>query len=107
MAGRSLQRLLQGPLDRLDQASLDHRERLGGRADGDVAGVRPEGCGRRQADRTGHPGRAADDEDGAGRVLRVVGLLPGHERQHLARDQPVLGLAVLEPDVDDDHLSGV
>ena len=67
------------PLDRLEQPRLDDGERLARRRDGDVARVGAERGLGGEADGAGHPGRAADDEHGAGRVLVVVRAAGRHE----------------------------
>ena len=77
-------------------------------ADGHVAGVGAEGGRRGQRDRTGHARasrrrRARRRRCTCCRVSRLRGTRPSTSR----RDQPVLGLAVLEPDVGDDDLAGV
>jgi hypothetical protein len=101
-----LEDVLDRPLHRLEQPQLEHRQRLGGRDDGDVAGVCAERgfCGQARGAR--QPGRAAEDEHRGGRVL-VLSLAPSrNEPQDVAGREPVPGLAVLQPDVRDRDRAG-
>ena len=70
-----------GPLDRLEQPGLEHRQRRLGRGDGDVAGIGPEGRHRRQHRSPRQPARAADHEHRPGPVLGALGGLARHGRQ--------------------------
>ena len=82
------------------QRRLGHRDRH-------VARVGAKGRRTRQANRTRHPGSAADDEHRARAVLVVLGPLARHERKNLGRDQLQVRRGELEPDVGDDGLAGV
>ena len=100
--------LRQRPLDGLEEARLQHRQRRLGRRDGDVARVRAErreGCQHRRA---GQPARTADDEHRTGAVLRRRGLLAGDVRERRRRDERVLGpFRQAQADLRDVHRPGV
>ena len=78
------------PLDRLEHARFDRRERRLGRGHGDVPRVGPKGGQRRERRGAGLPGRAADDEDGAGAVLVRIGALARNVVERGRGDEPRL-----------------
>ena len=108
--GRALRELVdpvERRLDRLEQQRLDDGQRRLRHGDRDVARIGAERRLGGQADGAGHPRRAADDEDGACRVLRVASLPARDEPEDLLRDEPVLRVALVEPDVRDLDLACV
>ena len=89
----------------LEQPRLDDGERSLRDGDDDVAGVRPEGGGGREADSSGQPRRAAGDEHRARAVLVVVGPLARDERENVVLHEAQRRLRRLEPDVRDHHVA--
>ena len=86
-ASRRVLDLVERPLHRLEQARLEHRQGRGRRGDRDVARVRAEGRLGREADGAREPGRAADDEHRARRVLVVARPAARHEPEQLRRHE--------------------
>ena len=97
---------VQRPFHGLQQAGLEHRQRLGRRRHCHIARVGAERGLGSEARRPRETGRPAHDEHGR-LVLRVARLLPGNLRQDLPGNEQVRGLSRLEPDVADDELAAL